>query len=229
MEGYGQFCPVAKAAEVICRPWTALLLREILLGSRRFNEIRRGVPQMSPALLSQRLRELQRAGVIERGDDGRYLPTPAGEELLPVIQALGVWGQRWARSSYSEEELDPGLLLWDMHRYLPPDGLGPQRHVVGFEFPDQPPARRHYWMVAAPEMLDVCLVDPGFPVDAVVEADLRALTEVWMGDRDVNDHLRSGRIKIRGPRPLVRRIPEWLGRHPILGDVQPARPVESVA
>ena len=119
MTGYGQFCPVSKAAEVVCQRWTPLILREVLSGSSRFNEIRRGVPTCSPALLTKRLRELEAAGVITRGPDGTtYHPTEAGYELLPVILGLGTWGQRWARSDYGPGDLDPGLLLWDVRRYL---------------------------------------------------------------------------------------------------------------
>ncbi len=208
---------------MLCQRWTPLIVRELLCGSRRFNEIQRGVPLMSQSLLSQRLKELNRAGVVVRADDGGYELTEAGTELYGIVRALGEWGQRWARRSYQQNELDPGLLLWDMHRFLRPGGLGPGRCVVEFDFPRQPPRKRRYWLVSTPEDVDVCLVDPGFPVDVIVKADLAALTKVWMGDSSFVDELRRNRIEMKGPRLLLRRLPQWLGQHPVLASVMPAR------
>ena len=222
MSGYGQFCPVSKAAEVLCQRWTPLIVRELLLGSTRFNEIRRGVPTCSPALLSKRLKELEAARVVVKTptDSGPcYTVTEAGRELFPLIQGLGVWGQRWARSDYQPDDLDPGLLLWDVRRYLTPGAFGDRRAVVQIQFPSMPPRRRHYWVVVDDHDVDLCLTDPGFAVDVVLEADLRTLTEVWMGDARFVDALADGRITVRGPRDLTRRIPEWFGRHPVLADV----------
>ncbi len=222
MTGYGQFCPVSKAAEVICQRWTPLILRELLVGSTRFNEIRRGVPTCSPALLSTRLKELERAGVVERTatDAGPcYGLTEAGRELFPLIQQLGEWGQRWARSDYGPDDLDPGLLLWDVSRFLTPGALGEGRVVVQFTFPSMPPKRRYFWVVDDSRDVDVCLTDPGLAVDVVVEADLRTITEVWMGDARFADGLADGRITLRGPTDLTRRVPGWFGQHPILAGV----------
>jgi DNA-binding HxlR family transcriptional regulator len=219
MGGYGQFCPVAKATEVLCQRWTPLIVRELLLGSRRFNEIHRGVPLMSPTLLSQRLRDLQRAGVV-RADDG-YELTVAGRELAPIIAGLSEWGQRWVRSDYREDDLDPGLLLWDLRRYVQPNGLGVESCVIEFRFPAQPPGRRCYWFVIAKGDLDVCLVDPGQPVDVVLTAGLDALTKVWMGDATFGEEQRAGRIQLTGPTSLVGRVPKWLGQHPILAAIGP--------
>ena len=214
MTGYGQFCPVSKAAEVLCQRWTPLILREVLTGSSRFNEIRRGVPTCSPALLTKRLRELEAAGVLERGADGTtYHPTDAGMELLPLILGLGQWGQRWARSDYGPEDLDPGLLLWDVRRYLAP-GLDEVRVVVQLIFPSAPAKRRFYWVIVDTQEIDLCLTDPGHPVDVVIEANLRSLTQVWMGDVQFVDEVAAGRIVLRGPAKLTRRIPAWFGQHP---------------
>jgi DNA-binding HxlR family transcriptional regulator len=222
MTGYGQFCPVSKAAEVLCSRWTPLILRELLVGSTRFNEIRRGLPSCSPALLSKRLKELEAAGVVDRSstDAGPgYTLTESGRELFPLIQGLGVWGQRWARSDYRPDDLDPGLLLWDVRRFLAPGAFGDRRVVVSLVFPSVPAKRRYFWVVVDNIDVDLCLTDPGFAVDVAVEADLRALTEVWMGDARFVDALADGRIAMHGPRELTRRIPDWFGQHPILASV----------
>lgn len=223
MTGYSQFCPVSKAAEILCQRWTPLILRELLVGSSRFNEIRRGVPTCSPALLSKRLKELELAGVTERSvtDAGPvYSLTEAGLELFPLIHGLGVWGQRWARSDYGPDDLDPGLLLWDVRRYLAPGAFGERRVVIQLAFPSVPARRRYYWVVVEANGVDLCLTDPGFEVDVAVDADLRTLTQVWMGDARFVDALAEGRITLKGPRELTRRIPDWFGQHPILGSVE---------
>jgi hypothetical protein len=180
------------------------------------------VPTCSPALLSKRLKELEAAGVIERSATVAgpcYTLTEAGEELFPLIQGLGVWGQRWARSDYRPDDLDPGLLLWDVRRYLAPGAFGDRRVVVQLTFPSAPATRRYFWVVVDMNDVDVCLTDPGFPVDVAVEADLRALTAVWMGDARFVDALADGRITMHGPHELTRRIPGWFGQHPILASV----------
>ncbi len=224
MAGYGQFCPVAKTSEVLCERWVPLIVRELLCGSRRFSEIQRGVPLISPALLTKRLRQLESAGVIERSvveHSSHYLLTEAGWELYPIIEAMGIWGQRWARSRYTAEELDPALLMWDMRRMLQPAGLAPARTVVEFRFAGAPAGKSTYWLVVD-DSIDLCLIDPGYPVDLLVRADLRGLTEVWMGDRTMRDAIDTSAITLDGPRPLVRRFPDWLGQHPVLGPVAPA-------
>ena len=225
MVGYGQFCPVAKTSELLCERWVPLIVRELLCGSRRFSEIQRGVPMISPALLTKRLRQLEAAGVIERSQSAQvsnYVLTDAGWELYPIIEAMGVWGQRWARSQYTAGELDPALLMWDMRRMLQPAGLSPSRTVVEFRFTRAPVGKSTYWLVVD-EGIDLCMVDPGQPVDLWVRADLRSLTQVWMGDRTMGDAVESGGVQLEGPRSLVRRFPEWLGQHPVLAKVGPAR------
>ena len=223
MSGYGQFCPVAKATEILCQRWTPLILRELLVGSSRFNEIRRGVPTCSPALLSKRLKELELAGVVVRTvtEEGPvYSLTEAGIELFPLIQGLGVWGQRWARSDYGPDDLDPGLLLWDVRRFLAPGVFGDRRVVVQLTFPSMPPKRRYYWVVVDKDEVDLCLTDPGFEVDVLIDADLRTLTQVWMGDATFNDALADGRITLAGQRELTQIIPDWFSQHPILASVE---------
>jgi len=219
---YAQFCPVAKTAEILCERWMPLIVRELLCGSTRFSEIQRGVPQVSPALLSKRLRQLVAAGVLERdlGTTGpSYRLTTAGRELYPLIEAMGVWGQRWVRSTYDADELDPTFLMWDIRRMVRPEGLSPQQCVVEFWIRGTPAQGRTFWMVVDPDGVDLCMVDPGKDVHLRVEADLRALTQVWMGDRSMGQATRAGEISLAGQPRLVSRFPAWLGRHPTLGAV----------
>ena len=213
---------MSKAAEVICQRWTPLILREMLVGSTHFNQIRRGVPTCSPALLSKRLKELETARVIERVSSSTgtsYNLTEAGWELFPLIQGLGEWGQRWVRSDYRPDDLDPGLLLWDVQRFLSPGGLGADRVVVQLTFPSVPAKHRYFWIVVDEHDVDLCLIDPGFDIDVTIESELRALTEVWMGDARFVSCLADGRITMHGPTELTRQIPDWFGQHPILAGV----------
>jgi DNA-binding HxlR family transcriptional regulator len=218
VSGYGQFCPVAKASEVLAERWTPLVVRELLCGSHRFNELQRGVPLMSRSLLAKRLRELELAGVIERrpSGDGRgseYHLTEAGEELRPIIMGLGAWGQRWARSELSRTELDPRLLMWDMQRNIETEALPAHRVVVRFRFTDPAPGLpRVTWLVLDRDQIDVCYKDPGFDVDLVVAGRLRALVAVWMGDASMTDVIRAGELKIEGTLRLADAFPSWLRR-----------------
>lgn len=224
MPSYAQFCPVAKTAELLCERWMPLILRELMCGSSRFGEIQRGVPALSPSLLSRRLRQLEAAGVLDRhtesgGRSPRYALTPAGWELYPLIEAMGVWGQRWVRSDYTPEELDPAFLMWDIRRMVAAQGLSAGECVVEFWIRDAAPRRSTYWMVVDPESVDLCIVDPGKDVHLRVEAGLRALTQVWMGDRVMDDAIVAGEITLLGPPSLARRFAQWLGHHPTLGGV----------
>jgi DNA-binding HxlR family transcriptional regulator len=208
---YHQFCPVAKAMELLDERWTLLLVRELVTGSQRFNELRRGLPRMSPTLLSKRLQQLVRAGILERQDDGndvRYVLTPAGHELQPVVEALGTWGIRWI-GELGDEDLDPKLLLWDMHRNIDHDALPGGRTVVQFRFPDVPAQTRDWWLVITSDAADVCDADPGYPVTVTVTTSLRRMTEVWRGDLGWPDALRSGVVQVKGPEALRRAVPRW--------------------
>lgn len=230
MKGYGQFCPVAKACEIVAERWTPLVLRELLCGSTRFSELQRGVPLMSRTLLAQRLRELEEAGVVAstaktRGRGREYQLTDAGKEIQSVIFGLGEWGQRWARRRIDPHDLDGELLAWDMHRRLNVDRLPARRTVVRFEMrgvPRHQPGRKTWWLVLDRPGVDLCLKDPGFDVDLIVDADLAALTRVWMGDARLADMLRVGLIRIDGPRELLRAFPDWLGLSSFAGVERPA-------
>lgn len=207
-----------------------LILRELMCGSTRFGEIQRGVPTLSPSLLTRRLRQLEAAGVVQRHTEGRvphYELTPAGWELFPLIEAMGVWGQRWARSDYTAEELDPAFLMWDIRRMVLAPGLAPRECVVEFWIRDAAPRRSTYWMVVDAESVDLCLIDPGKDVDLRVEADLRSLTQVWMGDCAMSHAIDAGQITLLGPSRLAARCVTWLGHHPRLGGVTRAAPAPS--
>jgi DNA-binding HxlR family transcriptional regulator len=230
MKSYGQFCPVAKACEIVAERWTPLVLRELLCGSTRFSELQRGVPLMSRTLLAQRLRELEDAGVVAsvpraRGRGREYRLTPAGEEARALIVGLGEWGQRWARRQIGPDDLDAELLAWDMHRRLNVDRLPARRVVVRFDLrgvPRHQPGRNTWWLVLNRPEVDLCLKDPGFEVDLTVDADLAALTRVWMGDMRLQDALRGALIRPDGPRELVQAFPTWFGLSLFAGVARPA-------
>jgi DNA-binding HxlR family transcriptional regulator len=218
MPGYGQFCPIAQASEVLTERWTPLVIRELALaGSRRFNDIQRGVPLMSSSLLTKRLRQLERAGIIERrprtdGKGTEYHLTPAGEELGPVVAQIGMWSERWLRRPIFEETPDTGLLMWWMRGTVKTDALPARRTVIHFAFRGAPEKLRYFWLVL-PEA-DLCLSDPGFGVDITVRSDPKTLTAVWMGDLGVAAALSAQSIELEGPRTLVRSFPKWFGLHP---------------
>jgi DNA-binding HxlR family transcriptional regulator len=224
MRGYGQFCPVAKGAEIFAERWTPLVIRELLAGSHHFNEIHRGVPLMSRTLLSQRLRRLETIGVVERRGgprSGEYHLTEAGREFAPLVRALGEWGQRWYRSRFAPGELDVGALFWEMRRVVKAEEFPPGRISVRFEFPEQPAPRRHWWIVSDRGQVDLCPSDPGFDVDLYVTADLKTFARVWSGDLALKAALAAGKIELDGPRALRQRFEQWLGLSCFAG-VRPA-------
>lgn len=211
MSGYGQHCPVAKAAEVLDRRWTLLVLRELVVGSTRFNEIHRGVPRMSRTLLSKRLTELERIGVLQRRQDRRgpiYELTQAGKELFPVLEAIGQWGVRWL-TSLSPEDLDPAYLLWEMSRSVDADALPPGRTVLAITFSDARPGLRDWWLLLSPEDVDVCDEDPGFDTNVSIDTALRVFVRVWRGDLGWDEALAGGGMVVNGPETLRRRVAGW--------------------
>jgi DNA-binding HxlR family transcriptional regulator len=218
---YGQFCPVAMAAEVLCTRWTVVLLREMIAGSTRFNDLRRGVPRMSPALLSQRLKHLEKAGVISRvkvaGEPGlfEYQLTRSGRDLQSLIEGFGVWGQRWVGTQLSLQNLDPQLLMWDMRRNLDPKPMPRRRSTIQFLYPEVPQARRKWWLiVASGKAVDLCSVDPGYDVDLYVSSDLKTMTAIWMGVETVRKALHDRRMKLVGDKHLASSMQTWLGLSP---------------
>jgi DNA-binding HxlR family transcriptional regulator len=215
---YGQFCPVAMAAEVLCSRWTILLLREMLAGSTRFNELRRGLPRMSPALLAQRLRDLEEAGIVVREEPPQggtaYSLTRAGQDLREVMETMGFWGQRWIDADLSLRNLDAQLLMWDMRRNVDPQPAPQRRVVIRFLYPEQPQGRRRWWLVVDRGTVDLCSTDPGFDVDLFVESDLRTMTKIWMGLATVGAEEAAGRLSLIGDAQLTRSMPAWLGLSP---------------
>jgi DNA-binding HxlR family transcriptional regulator len=206
------------AAEVLCTRWTIVLVRELIAGSTRFNDLRRGVPRMSPALLSQRLKDLEASGVISRKRSPQepsvfeYHLTDAGRALEPLVTALGNWGQRWVDKEVSLEHLDVSLLMWDMRRSLNPAPLPKRRCVISFRYPELSAARRSWWLLVEPDVgTDLCSVDPGFEVDLYVSTDLRTMTGIWMGVETTRDAVRAGRMNLTGDRKLAADIQTWLG------------------
>lgn len=225
---YGQFCPVAKAMELLDERWTVLVIRELMLGSRHFNAIRRGVPHMSPTLLSKRLRTLVAAGVVERWEDGNrvtYRLSRAGRELEPIIDSLGKWGIRWI-PQLGDVDLDPHLLMWDVHRNVDLDALPDGRTVMQFVFVDVPPPARTWWLVASHDGVDVCDADPGFDILVTVRSTLRALTEVWRGDIDWSTATRSGDLVLEGSPQATRALPGWLQLSSFASTPRPGPQVE---
>ena len=216
MEGYGEFCPVSLAAEIFARRWNPLIVRELLAGSSRFNDLRRGMPNITASVLSRRLDELAIAGVIERQQDEtgtRYVLTPAGQELRPVVEQLGLWGRRWLPTEYREEDLDPRLLVWDIHRNLELEDV-PKRTVIELHFSDAPAEYRSYWLIVTPEGAEVCLTHPGGDVDIHLSSDVRTLTNIWMGNTTWAAALRDHTLRLTGQRELRRALPHWLKLNP---------------
>ena len=224
MPGYGQFCPVAKAMELLDERWTMLVVRELLLGSRHFNELRRGVPKMSRALLSKRLKSLTRAGVVERAEiDGRttYSLTQCGQELAGVVDALGAWGVRWI-GELGDDDLDPHLLMWDIRRTIPIEAWPRTRTALEFHLDGVPPKASRWWMVVAEGQADVCDFDPGFEVAGTVATSLRTLTRIWRGDVGWSHALLDGSVAVSGPAEVRRAVPAWIGQGSMAAVARPA-------
>jgi DNA-binding HxlR family transcriptional regulator len=211
---YGQFCPVALASETLAQRWMLLIVRELCAGATRFNEIRRGVPGISGSLLKQRLDLLERAGIVRRprtsaGRMPAYVLTAAGEELRPVIASIGAWGQRWARD-IRDADLDPGWLVWAMHRRLDTNALPRGRNVIELHFTDAAAQQRTFWLVCQDGAVEVCLKPPGFETDLTVTTSVRTLAEIWRGLRSLGPEVRAGRLRLEGEPALCRAFPKSL-------------------
>jgi len=209
MTSYGQFCPVAKAMEVLDERWTLLIVREMLLGSRHYNDLRRGVPKMSPALLSKRLRSLERVGIVRRdvaGTHTSYSLTQAGEELRPLVESLSSWGMRWI-GDLGEEDLDPHLLLWDMQRTVPLAEWPRGRTTLAVRLVDGEGRASHWWIVASGDRIEICDFDPGYEVAATLSGKLRTMVRVWRGEVSWERALASGELVVTGSPD----VPRWVG------------------
>lgn len=212
MKSYGQYCPMTMAVEVLGDRWTLQIVRDLLRGVCRFNDLARGLPGLSRALLSQRLRQMERDGIVERriADGGRlseYHLTQAGQELLPVVGALVEWGTRWAFKDPQPVHLDPVLLLWWLRSATQRDLLPPQRVVVQFDF--QGACTLTMWLVLEQDDVSVCLQHPGFDVDLLLAGDLAALYRVWARRETLGGAMRCGLVRLDGPPALARAFPGW--------------------
>ena len=231
MNGYGQFCPIAKASEILAERWTALIVRELGAGSETFNDLRRGLPLISPSILSSRLKSLEAAAVVSRTETGkgiRYTLTEAGRELKPILLQMGVWGSRWARSKLVPEDLDPSLLMWDIHRTMNAGYFGEGKTTLYVEFIDYVAKHRRWWLVIEDGVVDVCMRDPGYDIDLKVTTDVRTLTGVWIGDIALGQALRDHRIRLDGATSLKRDIATWLGRN-YFSNIRPAKAAKFAA
>jgi DNA-binding HxlR family transcriptional regulator len=225
MQNYQQYCPVARASEVLADRWTMLIVRELVLGSRRFNEIERGLPGISRSLLASRLRDLEQSGAIERlpGAHAKvreYHLSEAGRDLKPVVEAFGAWGARWAFGEPRPEDLDAGLLVWKIHQRIDRERLPDRRTVVEFDFTG--PAGRRVWLVLEPREVSVCVTPPRFESDLIVRADLALFYRVWLGQRDYDTAMRCGAVVVDGPPVLARQLPRWFLWSPMAGFVKEA-------
>lgn len=213
MKSYGQFCPLAQAAQLLCERWTLIVVRELLAGSTRFGELEKGALLLSPTLLSTRLKQLGKAGVIEQrsGSPGpSYHLTAAGRSLLPIVEGLGAWGHRWVPSTLAEDDLDATLLMWDMRRTVDAALFPPRRVVLQFEYPDAAVGARRWWLVSEQGDIDLCLTDAGHEVDLLIRCPLKATTAVWICQRDFHDAVRARDINVKGDAALARRLRSFL-------------------
>lgn len=217
MRSYGQFCPVAKAAELFCERWTALILRDLVAGASRFSELKRGVPLASPTLLSRRLKQLEAEGVVERrrapcGSGWTYHLTPAGRDFAPLIEGLAAWGRRWTRRELAAHEIDLKLLIWGLERSVRPDAFGSRNAVVRLTLTDQPRGARDWWFVHADERVELCLEDPGFETDLYLTTTLPDMIYIYRGDLSISRAIADGRLEAHGPAWARRALTRWIAR-----------------
>jgi DNA-binding HxlR family transcriptional regulator len=224
MYRYGQYCPVARAAEILADRWTVLIVRELLADINRFNDLERGLPHMSRPLLAARLRRLERTGVLERlvlrGKKTEYRLTAAGRELQRLIEVLGEWGARWAFGDPRPNELDPIVLLWWMRRRVALDAVMRRRVVIEFDFLGAP--KQRYWLLIEAKDVSICLKHPGFDIDVVVTADIGVFYRVWLGLVVLSDALRREQIRLDGSPADLRAFPRWFTWSPMADTVRSA-------
>lgn len=212
VRSYREYCPIARASEIVAERWTPLIIRNLLYGCHTFSDIARGVPAMSRSLLIKRLKELQRAGVVIKLDDGTYELTEAGSDLAGVIEGLRAWGDRWLEMT--TEHTDPGFVLWSWTRYfVAVDQLPEQRVLVEFTFPEEPPTNRRYWLLAERRSAELCYSDPGGEPDVFIRARSEAFTRWHLGTLSWRRAIADGAIHVSGPQRLTLAVPKW-NAHP---------------
>ena len=227
MADYGQFCPVAKASELISERWTLLIIRELVLGTRRFNDFQRALSRISPTLLAKRLNQLEVAGIlIRKKQQGRkgyeYYLTAAGKDLAPLIEHLATWGMRWTRGQLSDKELDVNFLMWDIKRRLQLDALPDGESVICVIFSELE-KHKSWWLIVSDGSVDLCTENPGKDVDLYLSTTLRNLVKIWEGDIDINLARRKQLLKAHGNTQLARTMTDWLGIC-LYADVRPGDP-----
>jgi DNA-binding HxlR family transcriptional regulator len=224
---YGQFCPVAKASELLGERWVLLILRELLLGTHRYSDFQRALSRISPSMLTKRLKQLEQAGIIIRkAQHGLksfdYYLTPAGKELTPIVEHLATWGMRWARGQLSDDELDVEFLMWDIQRRLQTDKLPDGETIFCFIFDDLTQFK-NWWLVVRNGEVDLCTENPDKDVDLYISTSLRNLVQIWEGDIDIKLAQRKELLKTQGNTQLAKTLPEWLGIC-LYADVRPGDP-----
>lgn len=227
MVDYGQFCPVAKATELIGERWTLLIIRELVLGTHRFSDFQRALSRISPSLLTKRLKDLEKAGIIirktQQGRRGyQYFLTPAGRQLAPVIEHLATWGMRWARSQLTDDELDIEFLMWEIQRRLDTEALPDGETVLCFIF-EELTLFKSWWVVVNDNGVDLCTKNPGKDVDLYISSTVRTMVEIWEGDLGLTLALRKQLVKTNGNRLLIKTLPEWFGIC-LYADIKPGDP-----
>jgi len=227
MVDYGQFCPVAKATELIGERWTILIIRELILGTHRFSDFQRALSRISPSLLTKRLKDLEKAGIIirktQQGRRGyQYFLTPAGRQLSPIIEHLATWGMRWARGQLTDEELDVEFLMWEIQRRLDTEALPDGETVLCFIF-EELTQFKSWWIVVCENGVDLCTENPGKDVDLYISSTVRTMVEIWEGDLKIKSALRNQLIRTNGNRQLIKAFPQWFGIC-LYADVKPGDP-----
>lgn len=219
MKSYGQFCPVAKAAELFCERWNALIVRDLAAGPRRFSELQRGVPLMSPSLLSSRLKWLIEEGIVARHNLGEKRPgyalTEAGREFVPLVEALGIWGQRWTRRELMEHEIDLGLLVWSLESSTDPGAFGAKRCLIRMELTDQIDSKRLWWFLNHQGKCELCVEDPGGEVNLYLACTLPDAIYIVRGDLSPETAMDSGKLEVLGDDWARRAFVNWLNLSPL--------------
>lgn len=222
----GSLCPAAKSAEIIGDKWVLLILRELLFGASRFNDFQRALPRISPTILSKRLRQMEKSGLIIRKISSghktkEYRLTRCGRELAPIIEHMGRWGLRWARRRIRDEDFDVGSFMWDFHRTLNAGELPDGETVICVKFLDQE-TNHSWWLIVNDGTIDLCTDDPGKDVDLYIAASLEPLIEIWMGDVAVKKAIADDSVMLTGAAHLIRSADAWFPRS-MLSDIRPMR------
>ena len=215
-QGYGQFCPISRAAELLTTRWSPLVVRELYFGSTRFADLRRGLPRISSALLSQRLKEFEHSGILtrQRAKDGAghlYELTEAGRALFPILEGMGRWAQQYSRDDLTvDENLDPDLLMWNIRRRISREHAPfDERFVVGFRFSGVPTQRSRFWLIFNAGEVDLCLRNPGFDEELIIAVHIKTMTLVWLGHRSLDEVIRSKELTLEGDRQSIRAFFQW--------------------